>query len=116
MLFFPPAVKIFVAASPTDLRKSFDTLAAIVSQGWKRDPLSGHLYVFFNRKANRVKALYWDVSGFALWSKRLESGRFHVRADGEGSVEMSAGDLGLVLEGVDLAQAKRRKRYRRPPA
>lgn len=93
------------------MRKSFDTLAALVCEVIREDPQSGHLFVFLNRRRDRVKILWWDRSGYFLLAKRLEHGQFHVydQASGNsGSYEMSASDLALLLEGIDLRRSKRR--------
>ena len=110
MLSLPPSVRIFVARGATDMRKSFDTLAALVCDVVAQDPQSGHLFVFMNRRRNRVKILWWDRSGYCLLAKRLEHGQFHLydRAGGDGGYEVSASDLALLLEGIDLRRAKRR--------
>jgi transposase len=111
MLSFPPSVRIFVGRGATDLRKGFDGLSALVINVIDEDPMSGHLFVFVNRRRDRVKILYWDQSGFWLLYKRLERGRFNVfdqASDREGSFEMNAKDLALLLEGVDLRGARRR--------
>jgi len=111
MLNLPSSVRVFMCLLPTDMRLSFDSLAMLVDGVLKEDPLSGHLFVFRNRRGDRVKALYWDRDGYALWYKRLEAGvfRFPVR-DGD-SLEVSATDLALVLAGIDLGSVKRQKRY-----
>ena len=114
MLSLPPSVRIFVARGATDMRKSFDTLAALVCDVIEEDPQSGHLFVFVNRRKNRVKILWWDRSGYCLLAKRLEHGQFHIydRADrGERGHEMSASELALLLEGIDLRGAKRRRSH-----
>ena len=111
MLSLPPSVRIFVARGATDMRKSFDTLAALVCDVIAEDPQSGHLFVFVNRRKNRVKILWWDRSGYCLLAKRLEHGQFHFydrASSGDGHYEMSASDLALLLEGIDLRGAKRR--------
>jgi transposase len=115
MLMPPPSVRIFMAAQPTDLRQSFDTLAQTVRGVLRLDPFSGHLYVFFNRARNRVKILYWDRSGFWLTHKRLEAGTFRVNYTAQGAVELERVQLALILEGIDLVQTRRRRRYDRPP-
>jgi len=100
-----------LARGATDMRKSFDTLAALVIGVVEEDPQSGHLFLFVNRRRNRLKVLWWDRSGYCLLAKRLEHGQFRVfdRADGtSGAFEMSASELALVLEGIDLRGAKRR--------
>ncbi len=111
MLSLPPSVRLFVARGVTDMRKSFDTLAALVIEVIEQDPQSGHLFLFVNRRRNRLKVLWWDRSGYCLLAKRLEHGKFRVfdRADGNaGSFEMSASELALILDGIDLRGAKRR--------
>lgn len=118
MLSLPPAVRIFLCARPADMRKSFDGLAQMVRDHLGADPLSGHLFVFRNKTGDRLKLLYWDADGLALWYKRLEEGifRFPLSADGAGGVEVRAADLMLLLDGVDPASVRRQKRYRRPAA
>ncbi|NUN48682.1 MAG: IS66 family insertion sequence element accessory protein TnpB [Candidatus Brocadiae bacterium] len=111
MLSLPPSVRIWVASEPADMRKGFDGLAALVRDELKGDPLSGHLFVFRGKRANRVKVLYWDRTGFCLWSKRLEHGSFRFPGAGAVSFEMEAAELGLILEGIDLAGATRRARF-----
>lgn len=112
MLSLPPSVRIFVALEPLDMRKSFDGLANATRHVLDQDPLSGHLYVFFNRARTMAKSLYWDRSGYCLIAKRLEKGRFKLPdVDGSGKVEMEASELALILEGIDLAGAKRRRRW-----
>lgn len=113
MLSLPPSVRIFVATQPVDGRKGVDNLAAMVRSVFSHDPLSGHLYVFFSKRADRVKVIYWDRSGFAMWTKRLEKGRFHAPfAEGALSVTaLESAELGLILEGLELAGARRRPRW-----
>ena len=111
MLNLPPSVRLFVARGATDMRKSFDTLAALVTEVVDEDPQSGHLFLFVNRRRDRLKVLWWDRSGYCLLAKRLELGRFRVfdRAEGKrGAFELSASELALILEGIDLRGAKRR--------
>ena len=113
MLNLPPSVRIFISSVPADMRRSFDGLSAMTDQVLKRDPLSGHLFVFRNKRGDRVKILYWDRSGYCLWYKRLEEGTFRFPRGHEKSVEVEAAELALLLEGFDLAGARRAKRYRR---
>lgn len=110
MLTLPASVRIFVAAQPVDLRRGFDGLAALVRGQLARDPLSGHLFVFFGKRADLAKILVWTRGGFWLLTRRLEKGRFHLpaRKDGAQSVELDAVALQLLLDGIDLAGAKRR--------
>ena len=116
MLTWPPTVRIFVSTQPADMRRSFDGLAMIAREGMGQDPLSGHLFVFFNRRGDRVKILFWDRSGFCLWYKRLEQGVFRLPQSLAEAVnpEVELADLSLILEGIDLSGAQRRKRYAAP--
>jgi len=111
MLMPPPAVRVFVASVPVDLRRSFDSLAALTEELLRQDPLSGHLFVFRNRPGDRVKILYWDRTGYCLWYKRLEKGTFRLPS-GPGGVEISPAELILLLEGIELAGARRQARFR----
>jgi transposase len=116
MLTLPPTVRVFVSMMPTDMRCSFDRLAALVHEIIGEDPLSGHLFVFFNRPRTRVKVLAWDRSGYWLWYKRLEAGVFKLPKADRSRLELTSAELSLILEGIDLAGAKRQKRYVRPDA
>ena len=113
MLTLPPSVKIYVATQPVDARKSFDGLAALVESEFGVSPMSGHLFVFLNRRGHVAQMLFWDRSGFCIVKKRLEAGTFHRVRSGEGAVhiEINAAELALMLEGIDLSSARRRKRY-----
>ena len=111
MLMLPPSVRIFVATAPCDMRRSFDRLAGMVQEILHQSPLSGHLFVFRGRRNDRVKILYWERGGFAIWYKRLEKGTFRFPEKGQASFEMEPGELALLLEGIDLAGARRRKRF-----
>lgn len=115
MLGLSAAVRVYVATSPADMRKSFDGLAALAS-GLDLDPLSGHLFVFVNRRRDRIKVLYWDRDGLVVWAKRLEKGTFRIPDATADRVEMSAADLAALLAGIDLDSARRRPRYARPAA
>jgi transposase len=118
MLSLPPTVRIYLAAQPTDLRKSFDSLAALVREGLRGDPFSGDIFVFRNKAADRIKLLVWEEDGYAIWYKRLEAGRYRFPSiPGDvPRVEVRAADLVMLLAGVDLASVKRGKRYHRPVA
>ena len=121
MLTWPAGTKVFVCSRPTDMRCGFDTLAEQVRRFLAEDPLSGHLFVFRSRKGDRVKVLYWDTDGYALWCKRLERGTVRLptvdpdRTPGPYRVEMTADDLGMILRGIDPAEVRRRPRYGKPP-
>jgi len=114
MVSLPTSVRIWLATRATDLRKSFDSLAELVRQQLEGDPLSGQLFVFRNKRADRVKLLYWDEDGFVIIYKRLEAGTFRFPQAEAGGVEIRAADLQMLLDGIDLASVKRQKRYRRP--
>lgn len=114
MLRWPASVRIFVCTEPMDMRRSFDGLAAAAEHILQQDPLSGHLFVFRGKRGDRVKILYWDRDGYALWYKRLEAGTFRFPVATESCVEWTPSELALVLEGIDVRGAKRLKRYRRP--
>ena len=114
MLSLPPSVRVFVATQPIDGRKGTDSLMAIVRDLLGQDPLSGHLYVFFSRRCDRVRIVYWDRNGIAMWSKRLERGRFRPTFAADGALSVNAvefAERALVLEGIDLAGARRRPRW-----
>jgi transposase len=116
MLSLPLPVRIFLCTQPADMRKSFDGLAQMVREFLRSDPLSGHLFVFRSKRGDRLKLLYWDSDGLAIWYKRLEEGTFRfpaAPADDHG-VEIRGADLAMLLDGVDLESVKRRKRYRQP--
>jgi transposase len=110
-------VRVFLHAGPTDLRKGFDALCGLVTTAFDQDPTSGHLFLFVNRRRDRLKILYWDRDGLAIWYKRLETpGTFQLPAAPRDarSIEMSSTQLALILSGIDLASARQRKRYQRP--
>jgi transposase len=111
MIGWPATVRIFVAVAPADLRKGFDGLAQLARETIAQDPLSGHLFVFANRRRDRLKILYWDRDGYAIWMKRLEKGTFRWPAPGAAAAEWSATELAAVLGGIDLKQTRRRERY-----
>jgi transposase len=116
MLSLPELVRIYLCTQVTDMRKGFDSLAALVQDWLGHDPLSGHLFVFRSRRGDRVKLLWWDRDGLALYYKRLERGtvRFPTADDPEArSIEVSAQELSLLLWGIDPASVKRQKRYQR---
>jgi transposase len=110
------SVRVYLCTSPADMRKGFDSLAALVRDHLKHDPLSGHLFLFVGRNRDRLKILYWDNDGLAVWYKRLEEGTFRLpSAKSSGSsVELKASELAMLLAGIDLTSVKRRKRFKRP--
>jgi transposase len=114
MLTLPPSVRIYVAAQPVDARKSFDGLAALVESVFGLEPLSGHLFVFLNRRGHVAQLLFWDRNGFCIVKKRLEAGTYSIARELSPEcthVEIDSGELALLLEGIELRGAKRRKRY-----
>ena len=117
MLSLPPAVKVYLAIDPVDMRKGVDALASVVRHVIRQEPMSGHLFVFRGRRGHMLRVLFWDRNGWALYSKRLEGGNFHLPVqvpDGCQRVEMDAAELMLMLEGIDLRGAKRYARWRPP--
>ncbi len=115
MLSLPANVPLYLYTTPTDMRKSFDGLHTLVRQVFELDPLDGHLFLFVNRRRDRIKLLWWDRDGLAMWYKRLEMGTYQlpVVSDDAQGVEIDATQLALLLSGVDQQSAKRRKRYLR---
>jgi transposase len=118
MLSLPASARILLCAEPTDLRKSFDSLALLVRQALGSDPLSGQLFVFRNKNGDRLKVLGWEGDGFVIWYKRLEEGtfRFPAATANQAGISVRAADLAMLLDGVDLTSVRRRKRYQRAPA
>jgi transposase len=114
MLSLPPSVRLFVATQPVDGRKGADSLMALVRDVFGQDPLSGHLFIFFSRRCERVRIVYWDRNGFAMWSKRLEKGRYRPAFSQDGKLAahtIEAAELALIVEGIDLVGARRRPRW-----
>ena len=114
MLSFPSNLRISLAIDPTDMRKGFDGLAQLVRERIAQDPLSGQLFVFRNRRRDRIKVLYWDRDGFALWYKRLEKGTFRFPEAKDGHIEVTPAEMAAVLEGIDLTHARRLPRFALP--
>lgn len=112
MLSLPPSVKIFLAPGATDMRKAIDGLVALTRAVLSADPLSGHLFVFCNRRRDRLKILVWDRSGFWLLMKRLERGTFCWPSD-ESPVTLTWKELTVLLEGFDPQRGRWRPRYDR---
>ena len=110
-------VRIYLCAQPADMRRGFDTLAAQVKEFLKHDPFSGNLFLFVSRGKDRLKILYWDRDGFALWYKRLEEGAFKLPQlkHAGATVELSATEMAMLLDGIDLKSIKRSKRFTRTP-
>lgn len=114
MMTLPPSVQLYVATQPVDVRKSFSGLSLYVQTVLGISPHSGHLFIFFNRRKDQVRILYWDRNGYAVWGKRLERGRFALHpkllAPG-GPAVVEAAELALILEGITLSGARRRPRW-----
>lgn len=112
MLTLPPGARVFVATARVDGRKGIDGLAMLVRSHFGEDPLCGSMYVFFSRRGDRVRVLYWDRDGYVLITKRLEKGTFKTPWDPQtGHVVIEAAELLLVLEGIELRGAVRRTRW-----
>ncbi len=118
MMHLPASVRVYLCLSPCDMRRSFDGLHALVRDHLELDALAGHLYLFANRRKDRLKILYWDRDGFAIWAKRLEEGSYAIPSGepGRGGFEITVAELGALLSGIDLSTAQRRKRYLRASA
>jgi transposase len=120
MIGLAHGLKVFLCTAATDMRRGFDGLSGLADNVMKQDPLSGHLFVFRNRQRDRLKILYWDRDGLAIWYKRLEQGTFQFPTDlkpkdnQSAGVEITASELSLLLGGIDLRSAQRRKRFERP--
>jgi transposase len=116
MLSLPPSVRIYLCLTPTDMRRSFDALARMTAEILQADVFSGHLFVFRSRRGDRLKILYWDRDGLALWYKRLEQGVFNFPAARDSArVIVTPGELTMILDGIDISSARRGKRYGREP-
>lgn len=113
MIAVPPGAPIYLCTSATDMRKSFNGLSGIVRDEFGREPTDGSLFLFINRRRDRVKILHWEEGGFALWYKRLESGTFeHVlRSNGQPVVKIDTAELAMLLAGIPLRRVKRRRRF-----
>ena len=112
MLSIPANVCVYLCTKPTDMRKGFDGLHSMVLQVFARDPLDGHLFLFVNRRRDRIKALWWEPGGLILWYKRLEQGTFEMpRADaGRAHVTIDATQLAMLIGGVSLTSARKRRK------
>ena len=112
------SVGVYLCTAPTDMRKGFDSLAALVTEHLGRDPLSGDLFLFLSRSKDRIKGLLWQPDGFSLWYKRLEEGTYRLPTypPGQTSVTLKASELAMLLDGIDLKSVRRVPRYRRQPA
>ena len=118
MIHLPASVRVYLCLSPCDMRRSFDGLHALVRDHLELDAFAGHLYLFANKRRDRLKILYWDRDGFAIWAKRLEQGNYVIPSGEPGSrrIEITSEELSALLSGIDLSTATRRKRYSRVAA
>ncbi len=116
MLTLPSNVKLYLATESTDLRKSFGGLSALVEGTFGLSAMSGDLFIFLNRRGTQVRILFWDRDGFCVLMKKLEAGTFRrvKTAEGVAQVQIDAGELAMLLEGIDAPKVRRRKRYRLP--
>lgn len=113
MLNLPTQTRIYLCAAPVDLRKGFDGLSGLVESVFEKNVLEGHLFLFVNKRGDRIKAMWWDHDGLVIWYKRLERGVFEkpaARGDRK-HVTLDATELAMLLGGVSLASVKRRKRF-----
>ena len=111
MLGLPRSVRIFLCREAADMRRGFDRLACMTKELIGQDPLSGHLFVFRSRRGDRLKILYWDGDGYALWYKRLEQGTFGLPPAIEGRAEIDQATLAMILDGIEVARITWRKRF-----
>jgi transposase len=112
MILLSSTVRIFLCTRPTDMRKGFDGLTGLVQECFDQELLTGHLFLFLNRRRDRIKILYFDRDGLAIWYKRLEAGSFEIPRTSEGDgIELQATQLALILSGIDLKTARQRKRF-----
>ena len=114
---FAPQVRVFLYRHATDLRKSFNGLVALTESSIQQDPLSGSYFVFVNRRQDRIKILYWGQVGYCIWYQQLQRGTYqlpkHDELDGAEAIEMTRTQLSLILDGIDLASVRQRKRFER---
>ena len=116
MLTIPRQVKIFVALQPTDMRRGFPGLSGEVQATLEQDPLSGHLFLFRNRRRDRIKILFWDGDGYVIYYKQLARGSFEFpepSGSNSAAVQIRASELSMLLDGIELKGRKRRLRYER---
>ena len=118
MIALPPQIRVFLYRLPTDMRKSFNGLVALTESALRQDPLSGSLFVFVNRRRDRLKILYWGQTGFCIWYQQLQQGTFQLPAadalQEQEAIEVTRSELSLILDGIDLASARQRTRFRLP--
>lgn len=117
MIALPLQIRVFLYCQPTDMRKSFHGLVALTESALRQDPLSGSFFVFVNRRRDRIKILYWGQTGYCIWYQQLQRGTYqlpkHGELDGADAIEMTRTQLSLILDGIDLASVRQRKRFER---
>ena len=118
MIALPPQIHVYIYRLPTDMRKSFHGLVALTESALKQDPLSGSLFVFVNRRRDRIKILYWGQTGFCIWYQQLQKGSYQLPSEGElqeqATLEVTRSQLSLILDGIDLSSARQRLRFQLP--
>lgn len=116
MIGLDSQARIWLCTEPTDMRKSFRGLSALVRNHMRHNPLSGEYFVFVNRRKTQMKMLYFSATGYCLWSKRLEQGRFRVRPSAQGQRALTLADLQLLIDGIEVQKFRQYKRFRRARA
>lgn len=115
MIAMQPQVRVFLHRQPTDMRKSFHGLLALTESNLKQDPLSGSLFVFVNRRRDRMKILYWGQTGYCIWYQQLQKGTYqlprHETLAGEEALELTRAQLSMILDGIDLTSVRQRPRF-----
>ncbi len=112
MLALSNSLRYFLYRHDTDMRKGFDGLSGVVRQGLSKDPLSGDVFIFLNRRRNQIKLLLWERDGFSIYHKRLEGGTYELPLrDGRDSIDLRSDELMLILQGISLKSVKRRTRF-----
>jgi transposase len=117
MITLAPQIRVFLYRRPTDMRKSFHGLVALTESAMNQDPLSGSLFVFVNRRRDRVKILYWGQTGFCIWYQQLEKGTYQLPSapacEDRDTLEVTRSQLSLILDGIDLSSVRQRPRFER---
>jgi transposase len=115
MIALPPQVRVFLYRLPTDMRKSFHGLVALTESALKQDPLSGSLFVFVNRRRDRITILYWGQTGYCIWYQQLQQGTYQLPGEDaleeQPTLEVTRSQLSLILDGIDLASVRQRMRF-----
>jgi transposase len=118
MISLSPQLRVFLYRRPTDMRKSFNGLVALTESALKQDPLSGSLFVFVNRRRDRIKILYWGQTGFCIWYQQLQKGTYQLPNENSlrdlETIEVTRAQLSLILDGIDLSSVRQRTRFQLP--